>query len=97
MSNMDIKFTKHAIEKKGKVITIKLQVSDEFSAIGKVEYTIDSNAEWKGALPDDLVYDTTKEGLTIVIEGLNAGEHVVALKISDAVGNTRYKTYEIHI
>jgi len=89
--------TKHALEKDGKNITLKLQVSDEFSVIGKLDYTIDSNADWIGAIPDDLVYDTTQENLTIVIEKLEPGEHIITIRVSDDIGNTTYKTFEVNI
>jgi len=89
--------TKHALEKNGKTITLKLQVSDEFSVIGKLDYTIDSNADWIGAIPDDLVYDTMEENLTIVIEKLEPGEHIIAIRVSDDIGNTTYKTFEVNI
>ncbi len=88
---------KHAIEKNGKTITLNLQVSDEFSAIGKLDYTVDSNAEWTGAIPDDLVYDTTEENFTIVIEKLQSGVHIITIRISDDVGNTTYKTFEVNV
>jgi len=85
---------KYAIEKSGKAATLKLQITDELSVIGKLEYTIDSNAQWKSTLPDDLIFDTTDESFTITTEELEPGEHVIALKISDDVGNTTYKTFE---
>jgi hypothetical protein len=85
------------VRKDKKTVTLKLQVSDEFSAIGKVHYTVDSNAEWIGTLPDDLVYDTTDEDFTIVIEDLEAGEHIIAVRVSDDVGNTTYKTFEVNV
>ncbi len=88
--------TKHTIDKNAKTITLKLQVSDEFSAIGKLDYTIDSNAEWIGAIPDDVVYDTTEENFTIVVEKLEPGEHIIAIKVSDDIGNTTYKTFEVN-
>jgi hypothetical protein len=88
---------KHNIEKSGKVVTLKLQVTDELSAIGKLEYTIDSNSQWKSTLPDDLVFDTTDESFTILTEELEPGEHILALKISDDVGNTTYKTFELSV
>ena len=88
---------KHSIEKDDKTITLRLEVFDELSAIGRVRYTIDSNAEWIGAVPDDLVYDTTDEYFTIVIEDLEAGEHIIAVKISDDLGNTTYKTFEVNV
>ena len=74
---------KYNIDKSGRAATLKLQITDELSAIGKLEYTIDSNAKWKSTLPDDLVFDTTDESFTILTEELEPGEHVLALKISD--------------
>jgi hypothetical protein len=88
---------KHKIEKSGRAATLKLQITDELSAIGKLEYTIDSNAKWKSTLPDDLVFDTTDESFTILTEELEPGEHILALKISDDVGNTTYKTFELSV
>jgi hypothetical protein len=88
---------KYAIDKNGKAATLKLQVTDELSVITKLEYTIDSNAKWKGTLPDDGVFDTTDESFTIVTDDLEPGEHVIALKISDDVGNTTYKTFELSL
>ena len=76
---------------------LKLQVSDEFSAIGKLNYTVDSNKKWIGTMPDDMVYDTTDEDFTIVIDKLKAGEHIIAVKITDSVGNITYKTFEVNI
>lgn len=88
---------KYALEKNGKAATLKLQVTDELSVIGKLDYTIDSHAEWKSTLPDDFIFDTTEESFTILTEDLEPGEHVIALRISDDVGNTTYKTYEVSV
>jgi hypothetical protein len=87
----------HSIDKDKKTLTLKLNVSDEFSAIGQLQYTVDSNADWIGTMPNDLVYDTTDEDFTIVIEKLEAGEHIIAVRICDSVGNTIYKTFEAEI
>jgi hypothetical protein len=80
-----------------KFVTLRLQVSDELSAIGQLQYTVDSNAEWKGTVPEDLVYDTTDEKFTIVIEDLKPGEHILAVKVQDDLGNTTYKTFEFNL
>ena len=82
---------------KEKIVTLKLKVKDEFSAIGNVSYTVDSNDEFKTAQPNDLVYDTTQEDFTIVLKDLDPGEHVIAVKLSDDIGNTAYKTFEVSI
>jgi len=88
---------KYAIEKSGKAATLKVQITDELSVIGSLDYTIDSNADWKGTLPDDFVFDTTDESFTIVTEDLGPGEHVIALRIKDAVDNVTYKTFELSV
>ena len=75
------------------------EIMDQLSAIDKLEYTIDSNADWIGTVPDDLVYDTTKEHFTLKIDAekdLPKGDHILTIRVSDAVGNTTYKTYEIN-
>ncbi len=78
-------------------VTLNLAATDEFTVIGQVQYTVDSNTDWIGTMPEDLVYDTRKENFVIVIEDLKAGEHIVSVKVSDDVGNTAYKTYEVKI
>jgi hypothetical protein len=78
-------------------VTLNLTVTDEFTVIGQVQYTIDSNSDWIGTVPEDLVYDTMQEDFVIAAEDLKAGEHVISVKVSDDVGNTAYKTYEVKI
>lgn len=78
-------------------VTLKFSAKDEFTVIGMASYTVDSNDEWIATLPDDSVYDTTKEDFTIHIKDLESGEHVVAVKISDDLENTVYKTFDISI
>ena len=56
-----------------------------------------SNTDWKIAVPQDLVYDTTQEEFSIMLEGLEPGEHVLALRAKDALGNTTYKTVELDV
>lgn len=86
--------TKPAEVKSGKV-TIQIAVIDILSAISSLQYTVDSNTDWLSAVPDDLVYDTTSETVTIALEELGTGEHVLAVKASDDVGNVTYKTIEL--
>jgi hypothetical protein len=85
------------LEKTGKTAKLTLQAADELSVIGKLEYTVDSNAEWKSTLPDDSVFDTTDESFTIVTDELKPGDHVIALKITDDAGNVTYKTFEFNL
>ena len=92
--------TTSALKNNGQYRIFEIEVKDELSAIGKLEYTIDSNADWIGTVPDDLVYDTTDENFTIKIDAkkdLPEGDHVLTIKVSDAVGNTTYKTFEVNV
>ncbi|MHC4060302.1 MAG: flagellar hook assembly protein FlgD [Planctomycetota bacterium] len=84
-----------SVEKGEETVTLRLHVVDEFTAIGKMDYTVNSNKKWRGALPDDLVFDTLEEDFTITIEDLKAGEHIITVRASDDVGNTTYRTFEI--
>jgi len=84
----------------GQYRILGVEIVDELSAIGKLEYTIDSNADWIGTVPDDLVYDTTDENFTIRIDAekeLPKGDHVLTVRVSDAVGNTTYKSLEVNV
>lgn len=76
---------------------IELTVIDRFSAIEQLAYTIDSNKDFKAAIPDDLVYDTTEENFTLALDKLTDGEHVVSIRAKDSVGNTAYKTVELNV
>ncbi len=78
-------------------VIVRLTVEDALSAIGSVNYTVDSNEKWMGTLPDDLVFDTTREAVTMEIKNLSAGPHVLAIKMADDVGNTAYRTLDIEI
>jgi hypothetical protein len=81
----------------GEKTILKLKIKDEFSAIEKVEYTLDSQTDWRSTVPIDLVFDTQEEDVDILIEELEMGEHVIAVKAVDAVGNTTYKSFEISL
>jgi len=80
-----------------KAVKIMFRAVDEFSAVGQVHYTVNSNDQWIGVMPNDSVYDTTNENFTIVIEDLETGENIIAVKVSDDVGNTTYKTFEVTV
>ncbi len=80
-----------------KALKLTLEAADELSVIGKLEYTVDSNTEWKSTLPDDAAFDTTDESFTIVTDELKTGDHVIAVKITDDAGNVTYKTFEFNV
>ncbi len=85
------------VEIRGDKAKIKLAAVDQLSAIEEVAYTVDSDKDWNTAIPQDLVYDTTEEQITIGLEELEAGEHVVSIRAKDSMGNTTYKTVELNV
>ena len=92
--------TSSALKDNGQYRIFEIKVQDELSAIGKLEYTIDSNDDWIGTVPNDLVYDTLDENFTIKIdaeEDLPKGDHILTIKVIDALGNTTYKTVDVNI
>ncbi len=80
----------------GKVI-LRLEVEDALSVLGSVQYTVDSNDKWMGTIPEDFVFDTTRESFVFELKDLDPGEHVVAIRMVDDVGNTGYKTVDISV
>ena len=48
-------------------------------------------------MPDDLVYDTTKEDFTIEIDDLDPGEHIITVQVSDDVDNVTYKSFVVSV
>jgi hypothetical protein len=78
-------------------ITLGFKAVDELSIISGAEYAIDSSKDWVGTLPDDSVFDQTTEAFTIVAKKLDVGEHVIAVRITDAAGNVMYKTWDFTI
>ncbi|MBU1260667.1 MAG: hypothetical protein KKI18_02275 [Planctomycetes bacterium] len=87
----------HQLQANGNSATLTLKAVDQFSAIDSLSYTIDSNEKWISVLPDDNVFDTKAENFTIKAKKMELGQHVLAVRISDAEGNTMYKTFDVDI
>jgi hypothetical protein len=90
---------KSILDSDGAFKALTFKVVDELSVISELEYTVDSNSEWVGTIPNDLVYDTMEESFTIKIaaDDLPKGDHVITIKVSDIAGNTTYKTREVSV
>ncbi|MGA2915738.1 MAG: hypothetical protein ABSE89_06900 [Sedimentisphaerales bacterium] len=87
----------HKLQVSNKKAVLDLKVKDAFSIIASLSYTIDSNEKWISTLPKDGIFDTMEEDFTITITDLKPGRHVLAVKISDAEGNTMYETFDVNI
>ena len=77
--------------------TITATVSDSLSPIRLVQYAVDNTGKWHAVLPDDLIFDSTKETITVKIADLSTGSHVITLRGADMQGNTRYVAETVEI
>jgi len=73
---------------------ISVSITDKLSVITNLEYTVNSSEDWMSSVPEDLVFDTTKETFNIEINDLEEGKHILSLKLTDATGNTTYKNFQ---
>ncbi len=85
------------LEVQGKSLRLRFSAVDAYSAIGPVQFTVNSKDDWIGLLPEDLVADTTEEWFTLQMDDMKDGDYVLALAVSDARGNTRYQTFDFTI
>lgn len=64
---------------------------DRLSPIRAIAYAVNGTDEYHPILPEDLIFDSTREAWRITIPDLEPGSHVVTLRVSDARGNTHYE------
>ena len=79
------------------IVTITATVTDNLSPLRLVQYAVDNTGKWHTVLPDDLIFDSTKETITVKIADLSTGSHVITLRAADTQGNTRYVAETVEI
>ena len=97
IDNTGPEITQYSLDAKHDVVAVTLTVKDQFTALKKLDYTVDGNDKWRAGVPKDLVYDTTQEVFDIRIKDLDPGEHVITVRISDDLDNVTYKSYEAEV
>ena len=65
---------------------VNVDAEDRGSALRRCEYSIDAGA-WTPVEAADGVTDSAKERFELRLENLEAGEHVIAVRVFDAAGN----------
>jgi hypothetical protein len=75
----------------GNKIRLVLTVTDALSLVRSVHFAVDGDKMWQVALPNDLVFDSTSETVTIMIAGLAPGRHLISLRAIDGRGNAAYE------
>ena len=71
----------------GQGATIEFEVTDSFSNVGDVIYSVNAQP-WEAATPVDGITDSPRERYRVVLTRIPAGEVTVVLKATDAVGNS---------
>ena len=66
----------------GALATIK----DDLTRIVKAAYALDGG-EWVPIFPDDGLFDTPSESITIPLPDLKPGTHILMVRATDAAGN----------
>ncbi|HEV3164959.1 MAG TPA: hypothetical protein VGZ22_13095, partial [Isosphaeraceae bacterium] len=66
------------------VATVKLK--DELTRLVKASYALDGG-DWIPVFPDDGLFDTPNEIITITLTDLKPGTHVLTVRATDAAGN----------
>lgn len=67
-------------------------IRDNLSPIRSVHYALNGRSDWKLAHPDDGIFDSTSERITVTIADLAPGQHhVVTLRAIDGRGNATYE------
>ena len=72
------------LEAKGRGAGITL--TDELTRIVKAEYAFDGGA-WTPMFPDDEIFDSLREQITLSLPELASGVHILMVKATDAAGN----------
>lgn len=65
---------------------VSATVSDSFSVIGEISYSVDAG-EWQLILPEDGLADATSERVRFTTGELEPGEHSIVVKAADRAGN----------
>jgi hypothetical protein len=69
---------------KGRGASITL--ADDLTRIAKADYAVDGRA-WTPMFPDDELFDSLGEHITLSLPDLAAGTHILMVKATDAAGN----------
>ncbi|MEM7681772.1 MAG: hypothetical protein AAF288_07435 [Planctomycetota bacterium] len=75
------------VEVRGRTAVVSADLTDALSTIESIAYAVDDDEDFRTALPEDLLLDSTSERWSVTLRGLARGAHVVTLRVRDARGN----------
>lgn len=86
---------KHSVH--GQTLSLAGIAVDDYSDIQYIGYVVDSHKHYHIVLPNDLIFDSTREPWHVKIRDLAQGPHVVTLRITDARGNSTYRSVAFNV
>lgn len=78
-------------------LSLAVTASDALTPVRSVQYALDGTENWHPMLPDDLIFDSTRETLGITISDLEPGPHVLTLRATDRRGNVRHESVFVEV
>ena len=64
--------------------------TDALSPLHSVAYRLDDAEDESPLLPDDLIYDSTREAWSITLSDLSPGPHMLSVRVTDLRGNRTF-------
>jgi hypothetical protein len=89
-----IKGVKKQVADSGKV-SLSFTVTDQTSPIKAAAYTVDGETPYQPVLAEDMIFDSTTEPCSIIINELFDAPHVITLRAVDQRGNPAYHAIPI--
>jgi len=77
------------------ILYYNASLSDELSVIAAIDYILDSQQQWQPGLPVDGVFDSRSEKVKFECEITDQGEHLLAVRFTDAMGNKSYRNFTV--
>jgi len=90
-------FARLAAKAGAKTITVSGQVTDALSRLRVIQYTVDSDGQWRAILPADGITDSARESFRVNIKDMDPGTHRIAVRAVDVLGNTGYAAVTVTV
>ena len=74
----------------GRAAAVSGVAADAHSPLHSVAYRLDDAEDESPLLPDDLIYDSTREAWSIKLSNLSPGPHLLSLRVTDLRGNRSF-------
>ena len=70
----------------GRIISLPFVAKTQGSTVYQAEYAVNAG-DWYIIFPEDGIADSTSEYFTLILDNLKKGEHTIAVRVIDSIGN----------